>query len=372
MAVMRVAKNSNYTVMSNYHLRDNRLSLKAKGLLSVMLSLPAKWDFTLAGLACISKEGVDAIRAAVNELVKMGYIIRSKVRNPLGQIIDMEYTIYELPQECKENKQESKQDLSDEMCNDHGASSITHEPVLECPILENPIMEKPLLLKPMSGFPMLGNSTQINTEISNTDTKRTDISNSDNRSNPNQSITYPSNRETDEQKESDLTSKDATMLPYDESQTRAMSPSIQSAQSMAMSVQQLYMTEETSIPGMRRRLSYDEFVRKVKRQIDYWDLIEGKDRDEIENILSIILEVLSTQCEFFTISGKKYPADLVHQRYTQINSNTIEYVLECLHNCGSNIRNIKQYLIAALFNAPATYDSYYGAAVRRDFAFMRG
>ena len=91
MAVMRVEKNGNYTVMSNYHLRDPRLSLKAKGLLSVMLSLPVEWDFTLAGLACISKEGIDAIRAAVNELVKAGYIIRAKVRNAAGQLVDMEY-----------------------------------------------------------------------------------------------------------------------------------------------------------------------------------------------------------------------------------------------------------------------------------------
>ena len=72
MPVMRVQKNSNYTVMANHHLRDDQLSLKAKGLLSVMLSLPADWDYTLAGLAHISKEGVDAIRAAVNELVNAG------------------------------------------------------------------------------------------------------------------------------------------------------------------------------------------------------------------------------------------------------------------------------------------------------------
>ena len=73
MAVMRVEKNSNYTVMANYHLRDKRLSLKAKGLLSVMISLPSEWDYTLAGLAYISKEGVSAIRAAIQELEENGY-----------------------------------------------------------------------------------------------------------------------------------------------------------------------------------------------------------------------------------------------------------------------------------------------------------
>ena len=84
-----------------------------------------------------------------------------------------------------------------------------------------------------------------------------------------------------------------------------------------------------------------------------------------------MVEVLSTKCEHFTISGKKYPAELVHQRYSQINYHTILYVLECLHKNGSDIRNIKQYLIATLFNAPATCKSYYGAAVRRDFEVFR-
>ena len=74
MAVFRVERTNNYTVMSNYHLRDKNLSLKAKGLLSQMLSLPEDWDYTLAGLARINAEGKDAIRAAVVELEKAGYI----------------------------------------------------------------------------------------------------------------------------------------------------------------------------------------------------------------------------------------------------------------------------------------------------------
>lgn len=78
MAVFRVERTNNYTVMSNYHLRDKTLSLKAKGLLSLMLSLPETWDYTLSGLARISLEGKDAIRAAVVELEKAGYIQRSQ------------------------------------------------------------------------------------------------------------------------------------------------------------------------------------------------------------------------------------------------------------------------------------------------------
>ena len=79
MAVFRVERTQNYTVMSNYHLRDKTISFKAKGLLSLMLSLPEDWDYTLAGLARISLEGKDAIRAAVVALEKAGHVPRSRV-----------------------------------------------------------------------------------------------------------------------------------------------------------------------------------------------------------------------------------------------------------------------------------------------------
>ena len=84
MAVFRVVKNKNYTVMSNYHLRDMRLSLKAKGLLSVILSLPENWDYSVHGLSYICKEGVDAIRQAIWELEWAGYVFRSRVCNEKG------------------------------------------------------------------------------------------------------------------------------------------------------------------------------------------------------------------------------------------------------------------------------------------------
>ena len=80
MAVFRVERTSDYTVMSNYHLRDKRLSLKAKGLLSQMLSLPEDWDYTLAGLCCINRDSKDAIRTAIRELEEAGYIRRRQTR----------------------------------------------------------------------------------------------------------------------------------------------------------------------------------------------------------------------------------------------------------------------------------------------------
>ena len=84
--------------MSNHHLRNKELTLKAKGLLSQMLSLPENWDYTLAGLSHINKESIDAIRTAVLELEKAGYIERAQGRDEKGKMTAITYTIYEQPQ----------------------------------------------------------------------------------------------------------------------------------------------------------------------------------------------------------------------------------------------------------------------------------
>ena len=97
MSVRRARRDGHFTVMSNRHLQDARLSLKAKGLLSVMLSLPEDWNYSVRGLAAICREGVDAIRGALRELEKEGYVIRRQLRGPGGQIQDIEYLIYEQP-----------------------------------------------------------------------------------------------------------------------------------------------------------------------------------------------------------------------------------------------------------------------------------
>nr|WP_290461172.1 DUF6017 domain-containing protein [Acutalibacter muris] len=98
MAVFRVERTKDYTVMSNHHLKNMNLSLKAKGLLSMMLSLPDSWNYTTRGLAAICKEGVDAIRSAIQELEGAGYIVRRLLRGGNGRITDTEYVIYEQPQ----------------------------------------------------------------------------------------------------------------------------------------------------------------------------------------------------------------------------------------------------------------------------------
>lgn len=98
MSIVRVHKTGNFTVMSNYHFKEKKMSLKAKGLLSLMLSLPDDWNYSIRGLVTLSKDGKDSVMSALSELESFGYLSREKVVNDKGQFAGVEYNIYEQPQ----------------------------------------------------------------------------------------------------------------------------------------------------------------------------------------------------------------------------------------------------------------------------------
>lgn len=173
MAVFRVEKTRDYTVMSNHHLRNTELSLKAKGLLSLMLSLPENWDYTTKGLSRICKDGIDSINSGVKELEANGYVIRRRLRNEKGQLTTTEYTIFEQPQTLDTGDAPPK-----------GENPILDKQAQEEPILENPILDKPILEKPH----------QLSTNILNTDLLSMEVSN------PYPSNQYPANKEPQEKK----------------------------------------------------------------------------------------------------------------------------------------------------------------------------
>lgn len=98
MSVFRISKTKNFTVMSNYHFKEKKMSLKAKGLLSLMLSLPDDWDYSVSGLVKLSKDGKDSVMTALAELEKFGYLTRSQMTNEKGQFSGVQYNIFEEPQ----------------------------------------------------------------------------------------------------------------------------------------------------------------------------------------------------------------------------------------------------------------------------------
>ncbi|MFR1207642.1 helix-turn-helix domain-containing protein [Amedibacillus dolichus] len=305
MAVFRVERNTGYTVMSNHHLRNKELSLKAKGLLSQMLSLPEDWDYTLAGLSHINREKIDAIREAVKELEKAGYIVRSRERDEKGRLRGADYVIYEQPQP-KEPE---------------AATSSEQPPTSDLPTLENPTLDNPTLEKPT-----LENPTQLNKDISSKEQSITDLSST-------HSIPFHS----------------LNPLPYEQ--------------------------DEAATPPERKRTeaktnSAIEIYREIiKDNIDYDILIQDPkmDKDRLDEIVEIMLETVCTARKTIRIAGDDYPAELVKSKFMKLNSSHVEFVLDCMRENTTKIRNIKQYLKAVLFNAPSTIDSYYTALVNHDF-----
>ena len=305
MAVFRVERNTGYTVMSNHHLRNKELTLKAKGLLSQMLSLPEDWDYTLAGLSHINREKIDAIREAVKELEKAGYIVRSRERDEKGRLRGADYVIYEQPQPREPE----------------AATSGGQPPILDLPTLENPTLDNPTLEKPT-----LENPTQLNKDISSKEQSITDLSST-------HSIPFHS----------------LNPLPYEQ--------------------------DEAATPPERKRTeaktnSAIEIYREIiKDNIDYDILIQDPkmDKDRLDEIVEIMLETVCTARKTIRIAGDDYPAELVKSKFMKLNSSHVEFVLDCMRENTTKIRNIKQYLKAVLFNAPSTIDSYYTALVNHDF-----
>ena len=283
MAVFRVEKNKGYTVMSNHHLRNKALSLKAKGLLSQMLSLPEDWDYTLKGLSLINRESVDAIRTAVWELERAGYIRREQGRDAKGKMADMVYTIYE-------------------------------QPVLDKPVLENPTSDNPTPENP----------TQINKDRSSKEKSITDGSNTD--SIP--ILSPPS--------------------PFGE---EAATP------------------PERKGTGAKSQSAVEIYREIIKDNIEYEHLCQyakGIDRDMLDEIVDLLVETVCSARKTIRIAGDDYPAELVKSKLMKLNSSHIEFVFDCISKNTTEIRNIKKYLLAVLFNAPSTINGYYTALVAHD------
>ena len=291
MAVFRIEKTRDYTVMSNHHLRDKSLSLKAKGLLSLMLSLPEEWDYTTKGLARICKDGVDSICAGVRELEEHGYVIRQRVRNANGQLGAIEYTILEQPR--------------------------PPEPKPGKPERENPVLDNPEQASPVLGEPEQENPAQLNTKESSKDKSKKDLSSTEG-SNPVLSI--PQTPRVSDRKGRDR---------------------------------------------MRERESYRELILE---NIEYDILIQNErmDRDRLDELVELMVDTVCSNREMIRIAGDDYPAEVVKSRFLKLNSSHIEYVLDRMRENTTYVRNIKKYLLAALYNAPATIDSYYTSLVSHD------
>ena len=275
MAVFRVERTGDYTVMSNYHLRDRRLSLKAKGLLSQMLSLPEDWDYTLSGLSHINRESRDAIRTAVVELESAGYVIRRQTTGVGGRCGGNEYTIYERPK------------------------PVPGEPLPDFPIADKPSAEDP---------------AQSNTEKSKKDPPSKDSTN-------------------------------IASLPFFSG--RPEKPKRREA-----------MTEERM----------ERCRKRIRENIDY-DVLRLQSpayEQDLDEIVELMAETVCTDKDMIRVAGSLFPQGVVKARLLKLTGEHIGYVMDCMKENTTRVRNMKQYLLTALFNAPTTISNYYAAQVSHD------
>ena len=296
MAVFRVERSQNYTVMSNYHLRDKSLSLKAKGLLSQMLSLPEDWDYTLAGLARINCEGRDAIRAAVKELEDAGYVTRSRIRNEKGHLLGTEYVIREQP-------------------------VFSAEPALE---------------EPASGNPTLEETTELNK-----DTKQ----NKDLRSKD--SIPFPS---------APSIAGTASAVPPAAAQPPEAKGRKRGRRSV---VRQEEMDDYRAL--IRENIAYDRFVRD-----------HPYDAPQLDELVELMVEAVCSKRSTLRVAGSDFPQTVVKSRLLKLERVHIQFVLDCLRENTTRVKNIKQYLLTVLYNAPVTMENHYAARVNHDLYAPEG
>ena len=303
MAVFRVEKTRDFTVMSNHHLRNTALSLKAKGIMSLMLSLPESWDYTTRGLSRICKDGVDSICTTLNELEKHGYLTRERLRDDHGRLGDIEYTIHEQPIK-----------------------------------VEKPV-NKPL--PPKRDFPEQVNPDQVKPDVEKPDMEEPDQ-------------VFPA------------------QLSIDISSSQRSSP--KKINTHASSIHQsIDPAPEAPLPHQRGRPEWmdrmdeiEDYRDLIMTNIDYGILAQRYGTERMDEAVELMLEAVLSKREYIRIAGDEYPREVVKSRLLKINSLHIEYVFDCLDKNTTKVRNIKAYLLTALYNAPATMDSYYRSEVNHD------
>ena len=325
--VFRVEKNKNYTTISNHHLQDRNLSLKAKGLLTLILSLPPDWDMTLKGLVSLSGDGVDSVRSGIQELEKAGYLRRSRSRNNLGQLLCTEYTIYEhavtenvaSETEIDDNlniiyNKESHIGKSDVDKNSHIGKSDVDKNTTEK--IENSQIGFSNIGKPYIG------KSNTSKYLNNKDTYN--INNY-----PYQS-TY-SSKLYREPKENSIDEMEEAQTLYEE------------------------------------RKAYEEII---KQNIAYDLLTEQKEisRDFLDLCVQVMVDAVTSNRPYIKIKGQDIPKEAVKSVLLKLDEENISYVDMCLSESKTAIKNMQSYILTALYCSQHGSDTYFNQLVKHDYA----
>lgn len=336
--VFRVEKNKNYTTISNHHLQDRNLSLKAKGLLTLILSLPPDWDMTLKGLVSLSGDGVDSVRSGIQELEKAGYLRRSRSRNNLGQLLCTEYTIYE--HAVTEN-------VASETEIDDNLNIIYSE---ESHIGKSDVDKNSQIGKSnVDKNSQIGKSDVDKNTTENFDDSQIGFSNVG-KSNIGKSntIKYLNNKDT----------YNINNYPYQSTYSSKLyrEPKENSIDEME-EAQTLY----------EERKAYEEII---KQNIAYDLLTEQKEisRDFLDLCIQVMVDAVTSNKPYIKIKGQDIPKEAVKSVLLKLDDENISYVDMCLSESKTAIKNMQSYILTALYCSQHGSDTYFNQLVKHDYA----
>lgn len=306
--VFRIEKNKDYTVMANHHLRDKKLSLKAKGMLSYMLSLPDDWDYTVKGLEKTLREGREAISSALKELEKNGYLTRKRKRDGYNRLLSgSEYTIYEKP--ITGFPSQAFFDADNENTAVPALQELEQaEPKTGFPLQAQDEQQEPKPAEPITGFPAQafpaqGNRPQLSTK---------------------------GTKDLKEQNTKSIYLADADVNVFDEDEIEEI---------------------------LHENIEYDILTQDP-------DYFGGTSSTELlDSIVQIIKQPFLSSKFHHRIAGEDIYFEAVRSRFLKLNCEHIKYVYDCVY-CSENkqkIKNIQAYLLTALYNAPISCEAYYMA-----------
>lgn len=336
--VFRVEKNKNYTTISNHHLQDRNLSLKAKGLLTLILSLPPDWDMTLKGLVSLSGDGVDSVRSGIQELEKAGYLRRSRSRNNLGQLLCTEYTIYE--HAVTEN-------VASETEIDDNLNIIYSE---ESHIGKSDVDKNSQIGK---------SDVDKNSHIGKSDVDKNTTEKIENSQIGFSNIGKPYIGKSNTSKY--LNNKDTYNInnyPYQSTYSSKLyrEPKKNSIDEME-EAQTLY----------EERKAYEEII---KQNIAYDLLTEQKEisRDFLDLCVQVMVDAVTSNRPYIKIKGQDIPKEAVKSVLLKLDEENISYVDMCLSESKTAIKNMQSYILTALYCSQHGGDTYFNQLVKHDYA----
>lgn len=317
--VFRVEKTGNYTVMSNMHLKDRRLSYKSKGLLSVILSLPPEWDYTITGLAVIAADGVESVKTAVKELERYGYVSRRQTRDERGRMSVNEYLVYE-------NPAENPAYVPDEQTEELPAANAPDyvEPAPKS-VKSSPKRRKSasFSVSPSADLPSAEKPSTVNADAAT-------IS----KLNKNKLYTEKSNHSVNR-----APREDGIDL-IDASQTNVCFSSVNEWEGYHELISE--------------NINYSRFAGDIS--------VSG----DVEEMVTIMTDVICSNSPTVRVNGMEMSHELVKNRFLKLTDEDIDYVLYSLKHNAGRIANIRSYLITTLFNSYTTKGNYFSSMAYSD------